>query len=307
MKTTKAISNLLIFSILIIACLTGNPLVAQVAVNTDGSSANPSAMLDVKSTGKGVLAPRMSQAEIETIAGPSDGLIVYNTDDSHFYIFDEADVKWKEVDIGTGTIHAGCGTVTDIDGNTYPTIIIGTQCWMKENLKTTRFSNGNPVPLVTSSAVWSNTSNTRSPAFCWYNNSQGTYGNTYGALYNWYAVGRGNLCPTGWHVPSHDEWTILSNFLGGSLAGGKLKEIGFIHWISPNTGATNESGFTALPGGRRSNTGSFSSITAQGNWWSSVMTSPSSALFRYLSFNSVYIGQTSYPMVFGHSVRCLKD
>jgi uncharacterized protein (TIGR02145 family) len=138
-------------------------------------------------------------------------------------------------------------TVTDIDGNIYHTVTIGTQVWMVENLKTTKYRNGDPIPNVTGNAWAALTTG----AYCWYNNDAATYKATYGALYNWYAVADSrNIAPTGWHVPTDAEWTTLTTFLGGeSVAGGKLKETGTNHWTSPNTGATNETGFTALPGG----------------------------------------------------------
>ncbi|MBI5010148.1 MAG: fibrobacter succinogenes major paralogous domain-containing protein, partial [Bacteroidia bacterium] len=137
--------------------------------------------------------------------------------------------------------------VSDIDGNVYQTVTIGTQVWMKENLKTTKLNDGIALPNVIDNAAWAALTTT---GYCWYNNDATTYKSTYGALYNWYAVNTGKLCPIGWHVPSDDEWTLLTTFRGGySVAGGKLKETGTLHWTSPNTGATNETGFTALPGG----------------------------------------------------------
>jgi len=283
---------------------------AQVAINTDGTGIDNSAMLHLKSTDKGLLIPRMTQAEIEAIAGPSDGLAVYNTDDSHFYIFDEADYKWKEIDIGTGTIYEGCGTVTDIDGNTYTTVIIGSQCWMAENLATTKYNDGTSIPQSPNVVLYYPPS---TPGFSWYNNNA-AYGSTYGALYNGYAVNTGNLCPTGWHVPTSTEWTVLTNYLGGSaVAGGKLKETGFTHWQSPNTGATNERGFTALPGGRFYYSQhwsplymyyekEFSALHQDSRWWDRYIN-----LYRKIRYNngSVYSGSAIH--FEGFSVRCLKD
>jgi uncharacterized protein (TIGR02145 family) len=127
------------------------------------------------------------------------------------------------------------GEVSDIDGNYYKTIQIGSQIWMAENLKTTRYNDGSNIPLVTDNTAWSNLT---TPGYCWYNNDAATYKNVYGALYNWYAVNTGKLCPSGWHVPSEYEWTLLVNYLGGVYAaGGKLKETGTTHWYSPNAGA----------------------------------------------------------------------
>ena len=134
--------------------------------------------------------------------------------------------------------------IADIDGNIYNTVIIGTQVWMKENLKATKLNDGTNILLETDNATWISLTD---PAYCWYNNDASSYKNTYGALYNWFTVETGKLCPTGWHVPSDAEWFTLIDFLGGeSVAGGKLKEIGNTHWNSPNTGATDEYGFTAI-------------------------------------------------------------
>jgi uncharacterized protein (TIGR02145 family) len=173
-------------------------------------------------------------------------------------------------------------TVTDIDGNVYNTVTIGTQVWMKENLRTTRYADGTAIPNVPDSAKWA-ALNVTDKAYCFYNNSS-TNANTYGALYTWAAAMKGasssssspssiqGICPTGWHLPSHAEWTTLIAYLGGyTMAGGKLKETDTTHWQSPNTGATNESSFTALPSGRRFFNGKFMYIRDQGYWWSSTV------------------------------------
>jgi uncharacterized protein (TIGR02145 family) len=195
-------------------------------------------------------------------------------------------------------------TVTDIDGNVYNTVTIGTQVWMKENLKTIKYNDGTAIPLVTGTAAWAALS---TPGYCWYNNDAATYKATYGALYNWYTVNTGKLCPTGWHVHTDAEWT-LTTYLGGeSVAGGKLKETGTTHWLSPNTGATNESGFTALPGGYRDYNGTFEYIGYGGYWWSSTESSTSSACARAM-FNDVqYCLQKFIYKQVGFSVRCLKN
>ena len=122
--------------------------------------------------------------------------------------------------------------VQDIDGNNYLTVTIGTQIWMAENLRTTKYNDGTAIPLVTDNTTWANLT---TPAYCWYNNDAKTNGSTYGALYNWYSVNTKKLCPTGWHVPNDTEWTTLTTYLGGTaVAGGKLKETGTAHWYSPN-------------------------------------------------------------------------
>jgi uncharacterized protein (TIGR02145 family) len=139
--------------------------------------------------------------------------------------------------------------ITDADGNYYNIVTIGTQTWMAENLETTKYNDGNNIPNISDNVAWSNLT---TPGYCWYNNDDSTYKNLYGALYNWYTVNRGKLCPIGWHVPTDAEWTTLTTYLGGeSVAGGRLKETGTMHWVSPNVGAINETGFTALPGSCR--------------------------------------------------------
>jgi len=167
------------------------------------------------------------------------------------------------------------GTMTDRDGNVYTSVTIGTQTWMVENLKTTKYKDGTDIPLVTDDTEWANLN---TPGYCWYNNDAATYKNSYGALYNWYAVSTGKLCPTGWHVPTDAEWTTLTTYLGGeSVAGGKLKELGTTHWTTPNTGATNETGFAALPGGYIYYDGTFDFIGNIGGWWSATEYYPPSA------------------------------
>ena len=137
--------------------------------------------------------------------------------------------------IGLSILFTGCEkepeTVTDIDGNVYNTVTIGTQVWLKENLRTTKLNDGTEIPYVTSGGIWAGLS---TPGYCYYDNSWSN-AITYGALYNWHTVNTGKLCPTGWHVPSNEEWETLITYLGGdSLVGGKLKETGTAFWESPN-------------------------------------------------------------------------
>jgi len=208
----------------------------------------------------------------------------------------------KEKDNYTGY----SGFVSDIDGNKYQVFGLGTQIWMSQNLRTTRLNNGLKINLVTDNNQWKSHNK---PGYCWYNNDYITYGSVYGALYNWFAVETGNLCPTGWHVPTDAEWTILTDFLGGlSVAGGPLKEAGTTHWNSPNTGATNSSGFTALPGGGRgSNNGSFYNIGYGGLWWSSSAGSSIRAFGRELLCDYSFVSRPYYEKEFGFSVRCVRD
>lgn len=204
--------------------------------------------------------------------------------------------------------------VSDIEGNSYKTVKIGTQIWMAENLKTTKYNDGTSIPVVTDIAAWVALN---TPAYCWYNNDEAANKNIYGALYNWYAVdvvtnGGKNICPTGWHLSSDEEWQTLISFNGGmSTAGGKLKEAGLVHWVSPNLGATNESGFNALPGGMRIDfTGIFSYLGENSMWWSSTVATPGNPFIWGLfyertdiGFNGSVVGKETQ----GRSVRCLKD
>jgi len=193
------------------------------------------------------------------------------------------------------------GSVTDIDGNVYKTISIGTQTWMAENLKVTKLNDGTIIPFTPVSTTWYSAT---SASYCWYNgDSLG-----YGALYNWHAAGSDKLCPAGWHVPSDAEWSILVTYLGGeSGAGAKLKESGTAHWSVPNSGATNESGFSALPGGYRVNVGTYNSIKQKGYWWSSTAFSSTEAYYRSMGYNYSNIDRTSTSKVSGFSVRCVSD
>ena len=196
------------------------------------------------------------------------------------------------------------GSITDIDGNTYKTVTIGTQTWMAENLKVTKYNDGIAIPNVTDNTEWKELT---TGALCDYANTPSN-SETYGKLYNWHAVNTGKLCPTGWHVPSDAEWTELTDYLGGeSVAGGKLKETGTTHWASPNTGATNETGFTALPGGYRNYLGTFGAIGYRGYWWSATEDSASRAWPRYVFNNTSNVISGSNSKVVGYCVRCVRD
>jgi len=206
------------------------------------------------------------------------------------------------------------GTVSDKDGNIYKTVTIGIQTWMAENLKTTKYNDGTAIPLITDNTAWKNLT---TPSYCWYKNDESTYKNSYGALYNWYSVNSGNLCPSGWHAPSDNEWSILTSYLGGEfIAGGKLKETGTSHWLSPNTGATNDIGFSALPGGIRAEAGTFSYLGFYGHWWSTTDTNIPGvsivkdwAWYRTLRNDGIGVDRSSYywNKRFAYSVRCVKD
>ncbi|MDY0143384.1 MAG: FISUMP domain-containing protein [Bacteroidales bacterium] len=195
------------------------------------------------------------------------------------------------------------GSFTDPrDGNVYQTVTIGTQVWMAENLRY--------LPSVVGPGTGSNTT----PYYYVYdydgtdvNAAKGTSNySTYGVLYNWTAAV--NACPTGWHLPSDDEWTELTDYLGGTgVAGGKLKETGTTHWFSPNTGATNETGFTALPGGYRGGNGAFNGVGGGGSWWSATEYGTGYAWGRGMLYDGSDVGRGNGSKELGFSVRCLRD
>jgi uncharacterized protein (TIGR02145 family) len=200
-------------------------------------------------------------------------------------------------------------SIIDQDGNTYKVVTIGTQTWMAENLRTTKFNDGLAIVNVTNDVEWSRMT---SGAYCNYNNTinEDTIA-TYGRIYNWYAVNTGKLAPEGWHIPTLDDWITLTDYLGGiSVAGGKLKETETKHWTSPNTGATNQSGFTALPGGSRL-FDKFYDIGLYGDWWSSSAVPYINGTFLggvwSINYNEASISYSASHMEYGFSVRCVMD
>ena len=222
--------------------------------------------------------------------------------------------KDKDDDNNKG-IKLETGTVKDIEGNTYKTVKIGNQWWMAENLNTTKMSDGTDIPFH-EAQTWASL---KTPGYSWYNFQ--TYGDTYGAQYNWYAVETGKLCPAGWHVPSDEEWQVMEMHLGLSSGeaqstgfrgiqgeGGKLKDTGTEHWDSPNTGATNETGFTGLPGGVR--TSGVMSLGRYGHWWTSTPETVGPHLYgwnRALHYGESRIYRGNNPASYGYSVRCIKN
>ncbi len=202
--------------------------------------------------------------------------------------------------------------ITDIDGNIYHAIKIGSQVWLEENLKTTKFNDGSPIPLGDLASTWSNAATTSQPAYCWMNNDIANI-IPYGALYNFYALdsmsnGGKNACPIGWHIPSSSEWNILINFLGGpTIAGGKLKERGTTHWLSPNTNATNSVGFTAVAGGRRGPSGTFASFGSTGYYRTRTPDIFPECYYVQLNYNSPSVSNTVWNNGIGMSVRCVRD
>ncbi len=206
------------------------------------------------------------------------------------------------------------GTMTDQDGNVYKTLTIGTQTWMAENLRTTKYSDDTIIPNVTENDKWEYLT---TAAYCNYNNTSSTDTiETYGRLYNWYAVNTGKLAPEGWHVATNEDWNTLATALGGvNVAGGKLKETGTAHWNSQSTGVTNEISFTALPGGYRKTEAVFVQIGYDGYWWCpdeyygiyNTKHTNIHARNRAVTYNSsVLISSYNYKSE-GYSVRCVKD
>jgi len=190
--------------------------------------------------------------------------------------------------------------VTDIDGNVYHTVIIGTQQWMVENLKTTKFNDGNNIPTENDNEAWILLT---TPGYCWYNDGE-YYKETYGALYNWYAVNTGKLAPEGWHVPGVNEWKTLINYLGGENAASiKLREMGTKHWNFPNKESTNEVGFTALPGGYRNAYGCEEMGEICYFWSTQSSTYLILNNYNYVSIWTPWVDANCI----GLSVRCIKD
>jgi len=215
-------------------------------------------------------------------------------------------------------------TVTDADGNIYHTIKIGTQLWMLENLRTTKYNDGTKIPTV--KIIYGNEfSKLQTPAYCWYNSDSITFKNIFGALYNGYAVSTGKLAPIGWHVPTIDDWKKLSNFLGGdSISGGKLKSTktssianheSFVHegnWLSPNTGATNSSGFSALASGNVASSYGFGNGGSHCFWWSStedniILANSHFTIGLGYSTKNILTLPNGADNTFGFSVRCIRD
>lgn len=199
-------------------------------------------------------------------------------------------------------------TVTDVDGNVYNTVTIGTQEWMNENLKVTHYQNGNPIPYVSQTNLWQSAT---TDARCYYDTDSVANKPVYGGLYNWLVVNDSRqMCPSGWHVPSDSDWTVMEVELGSDTIaiGGNMKEAGIAHWGSPNTGATNSSNFNALPGGKRKGDGMYFNLTGGAYFWTSTLGSTNnSAKSRNLSYNNNNLYYADMAPTYGFSVRCVKN
>jgi uncharacterized protein (TIGR02145 family) len=198
------------------------------------------------------------------------------------------------------------GEVMDMEGNTYKTIQIGTTIWMAENLRSTRLCNGDAIYGMPELTTWLENKDQKLPAWVYANNNP-ALDEPYGKLYNWYAVedARG-LCPCGWEIPTEEEWSNLQSHLGDD-SGGKMKTAGLFYWQSPNTGATNESGYSGLPAGLRTAQGSFENFGTGGIWWTNNELDAFSAKVIALTFNSSDIGIGFAEKATGLSIRCIKS
>jgi len=259
----------------------------------------------------------MTDSNAEYVCGDANSDAALNVSDAVFII--------NYVFIGGPAPDPGCcdndcpPTVMDIDGNTYFAVKIGDQCWTAQNLKVTHYQNGDSIPNVTDAVTWEGLS---TGAYCDYDNDEDLVA-VHGRLYNWYAVddSRG-IAPVGWHVPSDAEWKELEIYLGmtqaeadaeglrGTDEGGKLKESGPIYWLAPNLGATNESGFTALPSGTRNYDGPFNNFGANATFWTSTEFVGYSAWQRTILYDNSQIlraGSGAPAKRYGFSIRCVKD
>jgi uncharacterized protein (TIGR02145 family) len=199
------------------------------------------------------------------------------------------------------------GSITDIEGNIYKTISIGTQTWMAENLRTIHYSNGDPVQNISDDLQWTEQT---TGAFCWYNNDESLFKDTYGALYNYYTVtDYRKICPSGWRIPTKADCEKLGSFLGGDkIAGEKLKEAGTALWYSPNEECANDkSGFSARGGGSRNAGGAFEYIRQLAVFWTSSSARSTDAYFYFLVFETSGFYTSPADKKYGCSVRCIKE
>ena len=285
----------------------------NVGIGTNVFTPDTSALVEMRGT-KGLLIPRMTTTERDAITSPAQSLLIFNTTTKCFETY--IDGQWRSIYCDPCS---GVSTVS-YDGVTYNTVSIGNQCWFKENLRTTKYNDGTSISNVTNSSTWTSTT---SGAYCCYDNNTSNC-DTYGALYNWYAVETGKLCPSGWHVPSDAEWYTLTNYLSansqywcGSNSSYIAKSLASTTLWNTHTGtctvgndlsANNSTGFSALPGGyRRYTDGSFYNLSYNGYWWSSTEYDGSDARLHYLYYNNAHVRRNDVDKRYGFSVRCLRD
>ncbi|MCG6190513.1 FISUMP domain-containing protein [Maribellus maritimus] len=264
---------------------------------------NNSTLSKIEYNGYSSIAKREKSAKID------------NNDLIFFYVYSGDNItKIADSPTESKTYEVEFYECKDADGNLYPVVKIGSQWWMAENLKTIRYKNGDSIPNVTDGEAWSIL---KTGAYCSYNNDE-DFADTYGRLYNWYTVDDSRkVAPEGWHVPSDEEWTILTSSLGGELvAGGKLKAAGNAYWLNPNTAATDSIGFHGLPGGLRTgggtinptSGGNFKGEGEEGHWHSSTEYNDFWIHRRYLMYNNSQVGKWDpHPKGYGFSIRCVKD
>lgn len=291
-----------ITAILFLLLSTINIVNAQVGVGVSTANVNPSAQLEVLSTTKGFLPPRMTTSQRDAInaGNPAEGLVIFNTTNNAIQY--KSDTGWVSVLPSSGTSTTGTSNAESVT--------IGNQIWTTKNLSVDRYRNGDIIPQVTS-GEWGGLT---TGAWCWYRNDSATYAVTYGRMYNWYAINdpRG-LAPVGWHIPTNEEWTTLGTSLGNAAGGSMKSPTG---WPAPNTGATNSSGFGGLPGGGRvvnflGIAGNFEQFGTNGYWWTSTAYNEDNrnAYFRSLTFSSAGLSSATQSVQkhSGLSVRCVKD
>ncbi len=263
----------------------------SVGVGTNKPAA--SAVLELSSTKQGFLPPRLTLPQRDSLKNPETGLMIFCTTCREMQVYSET--GWKSIDGNNPCTLSGMGAP------------ICSQVWMNKNLNVSTYRNGDPIPEVKDATEWRNLT---TGAWCWYNNDSATYAATYGKLYNLYAIKdpRG-LAPAGWHIPSYTEFTTLTDCLGGTTAGGMLKEPGTVHWQSPNTGANNSSGFTALPGGMRIGNGTANDFINMGFRACFWTTKPSTTkhFILALNYDDAAATMTIVELTSGISVRCVRD
>ena len=282
--------NLTLITALLLMHLAATP--QNVAINDDGSDPHPSAILDLQASDRGLLIPRILAAERHSIETPAKGLMVYQLDDDPgFYFFDGT--AWSPIS------RQKPEKVSDIDGNTYPVIRIGDLLWTQENLRVTHFSNGEAIPRKDAASEWGQADG---PARTSYNGMLEDQPQLFGLLYNEYAATdpRG-ICPAGWRVPGMDEWQALTESLGDQ-AGGKMKALH--QWEAPNTGATNESHFSALPAGYRDASGPYLMRHYQTHFWGAPGEKQGNNIS--LSHESAEPSFDQHPANKGFSIRCVR-
>ena len=253
--------------------------------------------IQIIATAFAILLGNVGFSQNDTIYFMKDGLVVH-----------KQPVNPSDVDSAIFYRPNTTPSITDADGNVYTSVTIGTQEWMAENLRTTKYSDGTAIPNVTSNSDWKSLS---TGGWCNYNNSSSNEA-TYGKLYNWYAASDSrNVCPTGWHVPTDAEWTVLTDYLAANghngAEGTALKATSGWNDFEGSGNGTDDYGFLGFPGGYRSNDGSFNSIGNDGNWWSSSQASTFDAWFRYLYYDNDSVSSFSSSKENGFSVRCLRD